>query len=298
MANKSPLSPRPLDIAIASFFSLHRPISVTVAASVPPPSSLAAFSSIFDPRSATKPRPSDIILTLSSVVTSIENAAAEPPPRSTALHPQPLIPDDPTLPIPVVAPPPAPSTADAEQATPLDNPLDHPILLAIEELAKQYRPFVPPPPPLPMAATLDLFQSRAASPPRAFTAFPRLRKQAVLRAPAHHRNILLAFLDTVPPPSPSNRLDRSSDRLPPAFGFFRQRMRVRWRRWQDGRGVAAAEEEQEQQPQTGGARRTTTAVAGWWAISVKRQRKLKMKKHKYKKLMRRTRNLRRKLDRL
>lgn len=30
-----------------------------------------------------------------------------------------------------------------------------------------------------------------------------------------------------------------------------------------------------------------------WAISVKRQRKLKMKKHKYKKLMRRTRNLRR-----
>jgi hypothetical protein len=36
---------------------------------------------------------------------------------------------------------------------------------------------------------------------------------------------------------------------------------------------------------------------GIWAISVKRQRKLKMKKHKYKKLMRRTRNLRRRLDR-
>ena len=34
------------------------------------------------------------------------------------------------------------------------------------------------------------------------------------------------------------------------------------------------------------------------AISVKRQRKLKMKKKKYKKLMRRTRNIRRKLDRL
>lgn len=37
--------------------------------------------------------------------------------------------------------------------------------------------------------------------------------------------------------------------------------------------------------------------ATMWAISVKRQRKLKMKKHKYKKLMRRTRNLRRRLDR-
>lgn len=36
---------------------------------------------------------------------------------------------------------------------------------------------------------------------------------------------------------------------------------------------------------------------GMYAISVKRQRKLRMKKKKYKKLMRRTRNLRRKLDR-
>ena len=35
----------------------------------------------------------------------------------------------------------------------------------------------------------------------------------------------------------------------------------------------------------------------WHAISVKRQRKLKMKKHKYKKLMKRTKNLRKKLDR-
>jgi hypothetical protein len=34
-----------------------------------------------------------------------------------------------------------------------------------------------------------------------------------------------------------------------------------------------------------------------YAISVKRQRKLKMKKKKYKKLMKKTRNLRRKLDR-
>ena len=33
-------------------------------------------------------------------------------------------------------------------------------------------------------------------------------------------------------------------------------------------------------------------------LSVKRQRKLKMKKHKYKKLMRKTRNLRRRMDKL
>jgi hypothetical protein len=40
-----------------------------------------------------------------------------------------------------------------------------------------------------------------------------------------------------------------------------------------------------------------TARGGMYAISVRRQRKLRMKKKKYKKLMRRTRNLRRKLDR-
>ncbi|KAI6251422.1 hypothetical protein HI914_00346 [Erysiphe necator] len=44
-------------------------------------------------------------------------------------------------------------------------------------------------------------------------------------------------------------------------------------------------------------RMTRSLFAEKLAISVKRQRKLKMKKHKYKKLMRKTRNLRRRLDR-
>jgi hypothetical protein len=45
-------------------------------------------------------------------------------------------------------------------------------------------------------------------------------------------------------------------------------------------------------PQPGKARETM------YAISVKRQRRLKMKKHKYKKLMRKTRNIRRKLGQI
>lgn len=45
-------------------------------------------------------------------------------------------------------------------------------------------------------------------------------------------------------------------------------------------------------------RQNTRSRPDMLAISVKRQRKLKMKKHKYKKLMKRTRLLRRKLDRL
>jgi len=44
-------------------------------------------------------------------------------------------------------------------------------------------------------------------------------------------------------------------------------------------------------------RRSPTKRPEMVFISVKRQRKLKMKKHKYKKLMKKTRTLRRKLDR-
>ena len=59
--------------------------------------------------------------------------------------------------------------------------------------------------------------------------------------------------------------------------------------------------------QSGGRRRVGSISDGldrrrrWnemYAISVKRQRRLKMKKHKYKKLMRKTRNLRRRQDKL
>lgn len=59
---------------------------------------------------------------------------------------------------------------------------------------------------------------------------------------------------------------------------FLERMRIRQRRYEDAMGRKSEENK-------------------IWAISVKRQRKLKMKKHKYKKLMRKTRNLRRRLDR-
>lgn len=57
---------------------------------------------------------------------------------------------------------------------------------------------------------------------------------------------------------------------------FRERMRNRHQTWEEG---------------LVGKKKQI-----WRAISVRRQRKLKMKKHKYKKLMRKTRNLRRRMD--
>jgi len=65
---------------------------------------------------------------------------------------------------------------------------------------------------------------------------------------------------------------------------FLERMRIRQQRWQDYRGDRSDKAPWQRQDMQ--------------LISVKRQRKLKMKKHKYKKLMRRTRNLRRRLGKL
>jgi hypothetical protein len=65
---------------------------------------------------------------------------------------------------------------------------------------------------------------------------------------------------------------------------FLERMRVRHVRWADSTAV--------REPVRGGKRQRMLL------ISVKRQRKAKMKKHKLKKLRKRTRNLRRKLGKL
>jgi hypothetical protein len=65
---------------------------------------------------------------------------------------------------------------------------------------------------------------------------------------------------------------------------FLERMRLRQERWQDGKSIRT--------PLGKGKK------PGMFLISVKRQRKAKMKKHKLKKLRKRTRNLRRKLGKL
>lgn len=69
-----------------------------------------------------------------------------------------------------------------------------------------------------------------------------------------------------------------SNRPPQPRQPFLNHMRERQQRWEEYR------------------ERSGIPPPVWRAISVKRQRRLKMKKHKYKKLMRRTRTLRRKLD--
>jgi len=245
---------------MASFFSLHRPISVT--AVIPPPSSPSTFSSIFDARPVIKPRPAEVIYTISVAVDNLEKATTQseqqPPTAISPQHPQPLTHD--TLRAAVTQA--STSNAEPTQLTNLDGHPPQTVNINLEDLARNFWPFRPPPPPAPMPSfTIEnALERRLVRPTRArqitfFTA----------RTPLHR--------DPTYPSRPQYVEPRNSGRQP-----FLERMRERHERWEEGRMEKIREM--------------------WRAISVKRQRKLKMKKHKYKKLMRRTRNLRRRLDRL
>ena len=214
-----------LDVHVASFFSLHRPLSVT--SPVPSASTAEAFSTIFAPRELAKPRSAEVIYTLSSAVTTLENATTEAESSQVS--------DASDLRRAVTQA----STSDLESTTRLDGIAIPTISLSIEGLAKSFRPFHPPPPPSPMPSI---------PPSQSFTSIQD----------AFPTNLLVREVDE-PFPAP---------RQP-----FLERMRVRQEEWEESREEAHR--------------------LIWRAISVKRQRRAKIKKHKYKKLMRRTRTLRR-----
>jgi len=134
----------------------------------------------------------------------------------------------------------------------------------------RYQPFNAPPAPVPMDSAEAEAEGLAAAEAEA--------EEAVL-----HRTYtaMLTIEESTDANGEVTYVAHSSPLLdveveePGAPRRFLDRMSRRQRRFEEGRGE----------------------VATWQAISVKRQRKLKMKKHKYKKLMRKTRNLRRRLDR-
>ncbi|KAL9101669.1 MAG: hypothetical protein Q9187_009211 [Circinaria calcarea] len=266
-----------VDVHVASFFSIHRPISVT--ASVPSTYSLASFSSIFTPKVGTTTRAADVIYTLSSALYRIEKAAtqAESQPPTSSAHADSTSPEESELRAAITQA----STSNAEPTTTtyLDGQPGQGIQINIQELAKNFRPFMPPPAPVPMMFSEEVgisAQNANSSPPSRSSTIIRILQNT---PPSTRRSIAarLASIRRASQPL-SSRNTTIGEQAPPSRQPFLERMRIRQEKWDDSREEA---------------RRTR-----WRAISVRRQRKLKMKKHKYKKLMRRTRNLRRKLDRL
>jgi hypothetical protein len=163
--------------------------------------------------------------------------------------------------------------------TPRDLPLD--------KIISKYPPYKAPPPPQPIteneATTKKRNKAKTAS-------TPRQKKTTIIVTltefthPNGEKSYAASGTPTIRMPPHTD----VSNNIVENTGIMRQpfldRMRIKQQRWleyREERGERIGVKEREM-----------------LLISVKRQRKLKMKKHKYKKLMKRTRNLRRKLGRL
>jgi len=265
------------DIHMSSFFSIHRPISLTTP--IPNESSNKAFSRIFDAKPPSRAKTADVIYTLSSAVDNLESAAS----ASQSQDAQQMSPEEMDLRQAVTQ---ASSSNSDHPTHHLDIPAKT-LHLNLQELAKNFRPFVPPPAPVPLGARTESSQrashetqsqTEADTPPeptqKSYTTTLTIHETSYPNGQKTYKTHTTPIIEGPSPESSGNSIRY----LPPAPQNqpFLGRMRQRQAQYLERVGESD----------------------GWMAISVKRQRKLKMKKHKYKKLMKRTKNLRRKLDRL
>ncbi|KAI1103604.1 hypothetical protein F4804DRAFT_342401 [Jackrogersella minutella] len=235
-------------IALSTFFSLHRPMSVTH--SFPKTVTDDAFAQIFAP--ATKnSRYTDVMTTLSRTVDEIER-----PMENLSLDSHQA----------------GETIADANGESMHKIDLKHPdgsessVYVQLNTMSGNFLPFRPPPLPEAETAAETADKAKTASLLKSipqtriykamFTLEESTDNDGQIRVVAHSPELV----DDVATPR-----------------TFLERMALRQIRWR--------EEGRRQSP-------------NMLAISVRRQRKLKMKKKKYKKLMKRTRNVRRKLDRI
>jgi hypothetical protein len=252
-----------LEIAASAFFSLYRPISVT--SSFPKAISEEAFAAIFTPRTKANTRPSDVISTLSSTVHKLESAAQQE--RWNA--------ETDELRVAI--------TAESQQAEGETRHLgqslaESPIPFPQHILSGDYRPFNPPPPPQPMSDDQILAEEPISGPgQRTYRAYLTVTESTNAAGEVTYMAHSTPLIADIEEPEHDSSADIQEPNSLPTN--FRERMNIRQERYEEFLHRRGEED------------------AAVWAISVKRQRKLKMKKHKYKKLMRRTRNLRRRLDR-
>ncbi|CAK7228990.1 hypothetical protein SBRCBS47491_007097 [Sporothrix bragantina] len=339
-------------LALSTFFSQHRPISITH--SLPKIVSDDAFATIFAPRAGRNGKSSDVIRTLSRAVDDLEgpmagmslngNTQANATPRGSRARQakeaqaqfarqqlQQQLEDD-------------AAAANGESMSSPQSQLefknadgsDAGIHVQVNSLSGQFLPFQPPPPPMPemteaeanaaeaadassssqtlpgSVITFDLGDGELTSTgnsaalldedaeprsSRVFKAILTIEEQlddnGEVRIVAHSPRILEEGAEV--------SVEGVSEDVVPR-SFF-ERMALRQLRFED----ALQRQRDANSTANGvGVRRHrlpsayhdgTTALPRMMAISVKRQKKLRMKKKKYKKLMKRTRTLRRKLDR-
>jgi hypothetical protein len=250
-------------LALSTFFALHRPISVTQL--MPKSVSDDAFAKIFAARTRNN-RVADVLSTLSQTVSDLEEPLSR---LNIANGDKQRGPQD---------------AQDAEDGT-AKLSLRHTdgsetnLHIQLNPMAGQYLPYAPPPAPEPLVETeMDAESANSA------IAEELAEQQQQQDTQTRVYKAMVTIEETIDAdgqvkvvahsPELVEEDGSSAGRRPQSF---LERMAWRQLRYDEAR---------RQQDRT------------MQAISVRRQRKLRMKKKKYKKLMKKTRNLRRKLDRL
>jgi hypothetical protein len=239
---------------LATFFSLHRPISVVHP--IPHNYSKAEFNQIFESR-ATRNKSTDVMYTLSGAVSALEGLSQSPEEKNLRYEMM------------------QQRRAHGDVAASEGG-----MMMNLEELVKQFRPFNVPPAPVPFDMSKEAAESREAEDQQLEADV--ISSRAVQAEKTYQTTVIIkestsssgkkTFTASATPIT-----ERSSATRTPRQPFL-TRMAQRQMTIEEPLEVREDGEE-----------------GGMMLISVKRQRKLKMKKHKYKKLMKRTRNLRRKL---
>ncbi|OKL62031.1 hypothetical protein UA08_02252 [Talaromyces atroroseus] len=239
------------DVHLASFFSFHRPISVSN--SIPPTTNDDAFNAIFESKSMSKKGRTDVINTLASAVQSMEHAYhGQDDLRHAVTH------------------------ASVSNADPriihLDDVSEEELHTSIAEFARRLTPFNPPAAPKPYNAEeiaaaeegpVDVVAEENPN-VRTYSTVLTIRETAY----ADGQRTFQTYVAPLVPEEQHGDIEAPSA------------------------NETALDEPN--RPNSSYIERTVNNTM--YAISVRRQRKLKMKKHKFKKLLRKTRTLRRKLD--
>ena len=268
---------------------------MSISLPIPPPTTDEKFNNIFETRQQHDPwqngnsaerRPEDVIYTLHNTIETLENssnAAQDEGVRWEVIHE-------------------SPSNSDSVKH--LDGA---PRMKSLDELVAHFKPFRAPPPPQPFPeehkpsiAERKAGQKSARgkqAKQKTFTTTITVREFTDLNGQKTYSASSSPIVRL--PDSESQNLEQAAMREPDRKQRqpFLTRMRARQQVNTLGQQFVQAST-----PKSLPVRREPSdarqgRMRKFYLISVKRQRKLKMKKHKYKKLMKRTRTLRRKLDR-
>ncbi|KAI5239721.1 hypothetical protein E4T42_08603 [Aureobasidium subglaciale] len=231
---------------------------LSLGTAIPPAADMNAFNTIFEPKSKQQKANQDVIFTLSNAINGIEGQQKDADLRWEIIQE-------------------SPSNSDVKH---LDGA---PRSTSLEELVAQLKPFTAPPPPAPVNIEQQQRKARAAPAP---TVSQKHFKTTITVTENKRSDGVTFYTASATPPEPAAIKDAPSSHSPTPF---KDRLR--------NRQLDFMEKELEQHRSDISILEGEDSKGDMHAISVKRQRKLKMKKHKYKKLMKRTRNLRRRLDR-